>query len=436
MTGSTVNYGFPFPEGGDPVVTHTDIKRLADAADARDRVLDSRVDAAESRVSALENPPGRRAGIPLNFSRGTDTDTRPIVTVRIPVKFGAAVKRMRVSFRNYDYRSGQPYRGATRVNGVAFGEHRMNANGTMTGLFPTDPVIVSGPMNAPEDASTFTTGWVDVNAEAGKEYLLSYTVQDAGLTKVYNLGYCFTSGIAAGWSTVGPTTATPQAFSPLSVHLEVEVGADTPVFAYLGDSMTAGQGAARPGYDSWANQHARSHGAIAQIYAEPGSSLPQWSDPLDPAWRRLQHLSKPDRLYSLLGYNDLGGEVSLATMQERLDATLTTALGFVEPNLYLATILPRPEIGPSHDVHLEFNDWLSSTLPNGAKACLDFYRAVVDPSTGLSDPMWRTAPDDGHLSTAGYARLAATTTMPAPAAGGEPVPVEVTYEGDGVYTIS
>lgn len=414
MADSTVNYGFPYPTGGDKVAVHSDIAKLAVAADARDKSVDVRVTEAEAKVAALENPPTRRAAVPLTFSRGTGTDTRPIVTARIPVKFGAAVKRIRASFRNYDYRSGTPYTGATRLQGVAFGEHQMNADGSMTGLFPTSPTIVSGPMGAPADASTFSTPWVDVNAEAGKEYLLSYTVFDEGVDKVYNLGYCFTSAIASGWSIVGPTTAAGQSFAPLSVNLEVEMDAETPVYAYLGDSMTGGQGAAKPGYDSWANQHARTHGAIAQIYAEPGSSLQQWSDPTDPAWRRFDHLSKPDRLYSLLGYNDLGNTVTLATMQARLGATLTTALGFVEPNLYLATILPRPEIGPSHAVQKQFNDWMSSTLPNGAKACLDFYRAVVDPATETTDLMWRTAPNDGHLSTAGYARLAETTTMPAP----------------------
>lgn len=431
MADSTVNYGFPYPTGGDRVAVHSDIEKLAVAADARDKSLDTRVSTTESKVASLENPPIRRASVPLTFSRGSGTDPRPIVTVRIPVKFGAPVKRLKALFRNYDYRAGQPYAGATRINGVAFGEHQMNADGSMTGLFPSSPTTVSGPMNAPTDASTFSTGWVEVNAEAGKEYLLSYTVYDDGVDKVYNLGYCFTSTIASGWSIVGPTTAARQSFAPLSVNLEVEVDAETPVYAYLGDSMTAGQGAARPGYDSWANQHARSHGAIAQIYAEPGSSLPQWSDPMDPAWRRFAHHRKPDRLYSLLGYNDLGNEITLSGMQTRFAAAMETALGFVEPNLYLATILPRPEIGPSHAVQLAFNDWLSSTLPNGAKACLDFYRAVVDPATGLTDLMWRTAPNDGHLSTAGYARLAETTTMPAPSAA-----LSVTYAGDGVYEIS
>lgn len=433
MADSTVNYAWPFPTGGDKVAVSADIAKVAQAVDATMLQTASRVTGAESRVAALENPPTRRAGVPLTFSRGTGTDTRAIVTVRIPVKFGAPVKRIRVAFRNYDYRSGTPYPGAMTINGVAFGEHQMNADGSMTGLFPTAPTIVSGPLAGPADAATFSTGWVTVNAEAGKEYLLAYTVNDGGLTKSYQLGYCFTSGISGGWQSVGPTTAVPQLFAPLAVNLEVELDASTPVYAYLGDSMTAGQGASKPGYDSWANQHARSHGAIAQIYAEPGSSLPQWEDPMDPAWRRFQHLAKPDRLYSLLGYNDLGNTVTLATMQARLNTTLTTALGFTQPNLYLATILPRPEVGPSHEAQLAFNDWLSSTLPNGAKACLDFYRAVVDPATETTDPMWRTSPGDGHLSTAGYARLAETSTLPAPTVG--PEPVSVTYAGDGVYEI-
>ena len=46
MADTTINYGFPFPEGGDRVAVHSDVENLAKAVDARELQTNLRVDGA------------------------------------------------------------------------------------------------------------------------------------------------------------------------------------------------------------------------------------------------------------------------------------------------------------------------------------------------------------------------------------------------------
>lgn len=46
MTGSTINFGHPYPEGGDRVAVHSDIERLAKSVDAREKAMAQEVDGA------------------------------------------------------------------------------------------------------------------------------------------------------------------------------------------------------------------------------------------------------------------------------------------------------------------------------------------------------------------------------------------------------
>lgn len=46
MTGSTINYGHPYPEGGDKVAVHSDIEKLAKSVDAREKLMSQEVDGA------------------------------------------------------------------------------------------------------------------------------------------------------------------------------------------------------------------------------------------------------------------------------------------------------------------------------------------------------------------------------------------------------
>ena len=77
MTGSTPNHAFPYPEGGDKVATHTDIRTLANALDARAQQVDTAIeDAVENSENytdqALGDIPERVAPI----QHGTDDGLR------------------------------------------------------------------------------------------------------------------------------------------------------------------------------------------------------------------------------------------------------------------------------------------------------------------------------------------------------------------------
>lgn len=357
--------------------------------------------------------PTRRAVVALNHPRGSDTDNRPLVHVRIPVKFAADVPDIRPIFRNYDYNSNTPYPGVLKFAGIAFGKHQINEDGGMTGLFPDGepPQILSYGFDSPADASTFSPGWATVNAKAGEEYLLSYAFEAAstGQVNAYQLGVCFTSLILSAWVRDGATTATRQSYSPLSVGLEVRVDAKTPVYMYVGDSLTAGLNAAAPCRDSWAQKHAAAHGAIAQVLAQPGGSLADYADPMSPKLRMWAHLDKPDRVYEALGFNDVGNGATLGTAMDRFTLAMKNIQLYYGNELYYCTLLPHGSSTGFDNVRLPFNDWKMS-LPSNGQMCFDHYAAIVNPATGLTDPRWAASPGDSHLKAGGYARMAAVTS--------------------------
>lgn len=352
----------------------------------------------------------RTAAVPLNFPRGIDTDSRQLVQVRIPVKFGADVKALKAVFRNYDYNSQTPYPGVLNLAGVAFGKHQINADGSMTGLFAETPITLGTGLVSPTDASSFSTGArVVVDAKAGEEYLLSYAYEAAapGQVNVYQLGVCFTNLIKSSWNTVGVTTAARQNYSPLSVYLDVEVDSKVPVYAYWGDSLTAGLNASAPGRDSWAFRHAFRNGAIAQVYAQPGGTLNDWQDPLKPAVRMWDHLDKPDRLYAAMGYNDVEAARPFTGMQDLFKVAAENVMAKTSRNLFLSTLLPSGASTANNTVRAAFNNWILTTLPENAQMAADFHAAIVDAATNLTDARWSASAGDTHLTTAGYARMAA-----------------------------
>lgn len=518
MADNTINYGFPYPQGGDRVAVHTDVENLAKAVDAlvqrveaaslngmyyrgnvgEGETLDSLApgahwipsggiaealgvpgglqgsliiapgDGSENLKSAIyiarDNPPrmyvaqkfsygwtewmplggsagpgasSRTAAVALNHSRGTDDiDPRRLVNARIPVKLGADVQRVRAAFRNYDARTRVTYPGEFQILGVAFGRHKVGPDGSLTGQFDGEPTILRHGFVMPADGRTESTGWTDVEMEAGVEYLLSYAYEaPEGVTIARQAGWCWSNQIRYAWNSPNEVTALPQSFSPLLVHLEVETSADTPVYAYLGDSQTAATGTAMPRYDSWADRHAFLAGAIPQVYAWPGSRLNEWDDPDDAIWRRFAHLDKPDRLYIQLGSNDLADEtMTLPTMQARLAATAEVAMSYTSTNLHLVQLFPRATPQATYPVRRAYNDWLVRTLPSGATAAHETFGALIDPATGLTSERWKAGLEDSHLTTAGNARVA--VLLQGGAIPEEAEPSSVTYVGDGVYEIS
>lgn len=54
MADSTINYGFPYPTGGDRVAVHSDIEKVAKAADATVKTVEGDVGNLAGRVATTE----------------------------------------------------------------------------------------------------------------------------------------------------------------------------------------------------------------------------------------------------------------------------------------------------------------------------------------------------------------------------------------------
>ena len=519
MADNTINYGFPYPQGGDRVAVHTDVENLAKSVDAAALQTNLRIDTAESDIidarfskgslyggaslDSLEtgvywvstgaaaeslglpivsqgpvyinNPGGsstvssaiftsrssrtftntklssgewagwtelarsagtRTAALSLNHPRGMDSETGRNRQYRIPFKLGAKATLKRVAFRNYDYNSDTPGVGQVDLRGGGVGDHRMNPDGSMTGLFVEGSTVqrIASQQLAPADHGVFYGDDVNIELEPHKEYLLSYAyAADESMTVRRQLGRCFGSTQLGAWNNTGTTTATPQTFMGLHVWMELEVDKSTPVWTYVGDSQLAGLATTHPAYDSWAQTHAYNNGAIPQVLAHPGGSLQDFLDINKRALRKWDHLDKADRVYIAgLGSNDITNGRPLTGLQGYFATVAQNVREKFSPNLYLTTTLPRVAPSSADTVRAAYNEWLL-TLPASAVAASDHFAAVLDPATGLTDTRWRGPGNDVHLNTAGNARLALSTDSLASAAAGAPT---VTYVGDGVYEIS
>lgn len=516
MADSTINYGFPYPTGGDRVAVHSDIEKVAAAVDARlygiaqeaeagryfrrDTTVADTLDDLEGGAYWVPNAPEARAlGLPeelqgtlriipgtrsenlrdalyisrnnpprmyfttkfsngwtdwqqvavhqpgstrttafaLNHPRGMDSEAGQNRQYRVPFKLGARARLKRVAFRNYDYNSDTPGVGQVELRNVGLGLHNLNADGSMSGRFiegSTVQALLAGTVTAPDDHYVFYSDDVDIEIEPHKEYLLSYAyAADETMTVRRQLGQCFMNTILGSWNNTSQTvTATPQNYMGLHVWLELEVDADTPVWAYIGDSQLSGLSTSRPAYDSWARVHAYSNGAIPQILAHPGGSLAGFLDPNKRALRMWDHLDRADRAYIAgLGSNDISNGRPFTGMQEYFGTVAENVREKFSSNLYLTTTLPRTGPNPTDAVREAYNAWLL-TLPASAIEASDHFTAVLDPKTGLMAEKWQGPGGDVHLNTAGNARLAQATD-------GLVLPTEppgVSHLGDGVYEIN
>lgn len=356
-------------------------------------------------------PPTKQAAVPLTFPRGSSySDDRPTVTMRIPFKLGAAVKRARIRLRNYDYRSDHGFPGSYRIVGAGIGKHQINPDGSMTGLVPEGETItqlmgstqMSGPAEAKGD-------WVTVDLEPNTDYLLSYSItSDAGMVYARQTAQCFTNRLSSGWNRTGSVTATPSGMGPLSAILDVEVLKEVPIYGYLGDSQTAAISAARPGYDSWAMVHSRLEGAIPTIHAHAGAGLQEWQSASKPAYGVSDGMAKFDRMHISMGSNDISGGRPLTGVQEYLTNVMANWRKQTD-TFVLHNYLPRTGSNSTDAVRDGLNDWLRANLPGGALYTVDVFGSTVDPETGLMDERWRASVSDVHMSSAGNARIALAT---------------------------
>lgn len=92
MADTTINYGFPFPEGGDRVAVHSDVANLAKSVDAQALATGSRIDAAEQGIKGVRwlHPPASTSdtldtipeGVsPVRSGAVADALTLPVRTV-------------------------------------------------------------------------------------------------------------------------------------------------------------------------------------------------------------------------------------------------------------------------------------------------------------------------------------------------------------------
>lgn len=355
----------------------------------------------------------RMTAFTLNHPRGMDSETGRNRQYRLPFKLGAKARLRRVCFRNYDYNSDTAGVGQIDLRGGGLGEHQMNPDGSMTGLFPEGSTVtrIASQQLSPADSGVFYGDNVNIELEPHKEYLLSYAFgATEDQTVIRQLGRCFSNTQLGSWNTTGTVTATPQTYGGLHVWMELEVEGDVPVWLYVGDSQLAGLATTNPAYDSWARKHAYTHGAIPQILAQPGGSLADYQDTQRRMLRMWDHLDKPDRVYIAgLGSNDISNGTPFTGMQYRFATAALNIMEHFGKNLYLTTTLPRTEIHPSDAVRRAYNDWLLTMLPGNAIMGADHFAEVVDATSGLMAERWRGPGNDVHMTSAGNARVAAIT---------------------------
>ena len=362
-------------------------------------------------LSADFELPMKRAAVPLTFPRGSSySDDRPTLTMRIPFKFGAAVKRARLRLRNYDYRSDHGFPGSYRIVGAGIGKHQINDDGSMTGLVPEGESITQlMPSTSMTGADEARGDWVEVNLEPNTDYLLSYSMTaDDGMVYTRQTTQCWTNRLSSGWNRVGSVTSVPSGMGPLSAILDVEVPEETPIFGYLGDSQTAAISASRPGYDSWAMVHSRLAGAIPTIHGHAGAGLSEWQDSTKPAYGISDGMAKFDRMYISMGSNDIGNGRPYTGIQQYLTTAIQNWRKQTE-TFILHNYLPRTTPQESDTVRNALNEWIRSSLPGGALHTVDIWGATVDPATGLMDERWRGSNNDVHMTSAGNARVALAT---------------------------
>ena len=384
--------------------------------DAQGRTPDWVLESYEARMGwgsgGGTNPVGTKlAGVALNHAdSSTPSTTLNDVNARIPFMLGAEALEWRVHIRNYNDKTATAYAGALNFSGVYVGEHERDSEGLLSGAFKSTPVTVAGAFVSNSAGEEWVSQWMTSNPlEAHKDYLVSY-----GYSCPAQSNYVASAG---GWTTSSATDAallapvrTSAKSVPLDVWIEVKVREDTKVVAYIGDSLTLGIQATLPAYDSWPAKHAVANGVIHSVYAIGGSQATDWTDTSARRLSKWSAMASPDAVVLALGNNDIFSyNVDLATMKARTIAVIAMARSFMSDAVYLTTVLPRIGAMPgAQDVWEQFNAWCLQT-PGGVRMTYDFAERIAN-AAGDTDPLWSSTPTNFHLSSAGYARCAATIT--------------------------
>lgn len=357
----------------------------------------------------------KRVATTLTCGRANDQQTQIDVGHALPMTFAARVHRWRVHIRNTNDRTANTMTGSLTLT-VGFGEMVRNADGTPS------PNIVAGTYTQIVGAA--------VTSSAGNEYVSPWCEKPLAANKDYVLRYGFTGAAGqqvnylegGGWTLANlaamddDTPASPALTnrSPLDVWVELEVDPSTPNYAYFGDSLTVGQGATLPVYDSWPAKHARARGAIPTFYAHSGARMSEFTSASNIKLNKYNlaayngTISKPTVLYWAMGSNDLFAEFKTVTqMLDAMAITYPLITDVTSRNVVMCTVLPRLDAGDAMEViRREWNEYITMNLPRGTLAVYDAAAALTVPAGDTLNLKWQTAPGDIHLNSAGYAKFA------------------------------
>ena len=266
------------------------------------------------------------------------------------------------------------------LGAVSVGKHSGNGNITSTTSLKSGNTSISG-------SSEWVSRWV--TNDLSEETLIDFTVSGTGLYSYQAAAY-----------RLNGSTWEPAKNVPVSVWIEVETYAETPVVAMIGDSTGAGQGADRPVHESALHVAGRKHGFIPMNMSYPGSTMQSMTNPEHHIYKRWGHLAKPDSVIVQAGSNDIHGGTSTAELQTRFNNLAELALT-ISPVVFGATVKARyPNSGDFAPALTAHNAYVK-TQPAGTRDYLDFYQ-VVSPSGTVAAA---DAADAAHLSTLGHAKL-------------------------------
>lgn len=348
--------------------------------------------------------------VALTAGDGGGTDTATSRTVRYPIKLARRVPRWRVHLRNINPLQGTAYTGALSFSGLGIAPATAvtapdGKLGTMT--------TIDGAFTTSNAGAEYVSPWQETPLEAHTDYILTGGYTCAAQSNFSGVSGGWVTASAADWNVPAPAGLTLTASVPLDVWIECEVPASTPHYAYLGDSLTAGNSARLPVYDSWANRHALANNVLPSLYAHSGASMgSRWDSAASYVYKRFDTLSgtasRADRLYWSMGSNDLSGK-NVAAMRTAFNAAHANLAALVSRNIYLTTILPRHDGAAVFETNRKaWNEVLRTELPGDALACYDPAAALTDPSGSVLDKRWTASPTDIHLTAAGYARFASS----------------------------
>mgnify|MGYP002759800807 CR=1 FL=1 len=320
-------------------------------------------------------------------------------SIRYVLDYAAPITRWRVCLSSRRPRQGDLSGCHARITTVAVGDQADGASYTAT------PQVVARDLEVPADGTVVKTPWVTRPLGDGTVNLLGIdyeTINDVKPLLLPAECYILTGGDTA--TTVTPTSAQYSQSGAFDMWLEAETYATTPTIAGVGDSSTAGSGAARSYNGSWLPTYCREKKALPVGYAAAGDTMQHWAQTIGGYKQtRWQHLDRPDAVIVALGANDVAGGRTVDDITGDFTTLLPTFLA-ISPNLYVATPKPRAETtAEKTEVRDGYVNWLRDEAHQlGVRDVFLFHDAVGGDTMAAE----YDSGDSQHLNDAGYQKLA------------------------------